>query len=1259
MIFDIMTFVSKKGGMFIVMTKCYIVLTNTAREAIKQHFTDEHAFFNYQSSYFVYLEKQSIEETSLTLTIYFDNVRNKKLSNKFNERVVILDCVFDLKNGLVAKNFRTKGKNTPIKTNRRQEMNIRFIPSRISGHTYPEQFIKTVAELPVSKEKYDYVNKRITSWEGYLKVLYKNANIEDIDAKLHSVNYSGDFSTVTIKLQEISDKQWKLLKGLNVYSKGFNQEIGEVTKVNNSKQTVEIELSPKVSKLAKENVFDFSTDITFSNASTKSQLNRLLKGFERLKEGLSVNPNLENFLFEDRPIVEKRKNNLQIDFHNNLNEYQREAVIGALEAEDLYVIQGPPGTGKTTVISEICFQNVKMGLKTLIASQSNLAVDNALDRLLLNKDIRILRYGRTDSIEEEGKKFIEENVAGHWKAQTYDYIRHEISQHDQKESLLKEEIAQLQNQIAEQNAKIEQLEQEIVQKKQAEAQLQENTKKISQLKKEISALNKEREKCEKSIATLQQSAKERKAKLEEMETSNSGNKIQLKIEEIRQNIKNNENKIYYLQLQDKISNTQTDLEKIINTINQHSKNNELEHQLLELKSLKKIDEVKQFMKRNNLKTDFKLEQLFMTMDHCYREIMKLQSVKYLSERIEKAVEFNYKTLNIQVENVQLPENHTYSLSEVEQFLNKLALAFKQQKINQQNGVPSIRGLYLRRIYINELKTQFHNYVHQSKATFEQIKEALEKQLKAIETFESEKLQSLKEKAKEYENLIDKYKLEQQQLQVDTENLPSINDLLANIIQLNEEMANLTKEQQNIQNEDDQIEKLKNELNKITEELQNGNGHLQQLTEQYKKLNKQGITLEKETVELQQIVKQNPEAQLEKTKEQIHILEEKIKKIQSKIELLPVTKEIQKEWFSLLEQASEQDLDEIRKLYVKHANVIGTTCVASANKEFMDNYPDFDVVIIDEVSKATPPELLLPMLKGKKIILVGDHHQLPPLIGDDTFEETLEEVLKESNTFEEKRELEKLLEESLFERLYKNLPNTNKKMLGIQYRMHENIMETIVPFYQNGNETLHCGLQNSDEMRDHKLNGEFISRENHLLWFDLPNEAPYFEERMKEGSSLFNKSELEMIRLLLIDINDACMRAKEQGLMEEEECKSVGVISFYREQVNRINRLIEELHLPHLHIRTGSVDKFQGMEMDVILLSMVRNNNNPHGDIGFAKDYRRLNVALSRARELLLLIGSSEMFMNRPKKQETREMYKHLFEIVEKQQGIRQMTGVLT
>lgn len=1241
------------------ITKCFIVLTNTAREAIKEHFTDEHAFFSLQNSFYVYLEKLSIEETSLSITIYFDYERNPKLSKKMNERIVIMDCIFDIKNGLVAKSFRTKGKHTPVKTNRRKAMNIHFVPSRMSGHSYSQTFIQTLAELPVAKEKYDYVNKRITSWEGYLKVLNKNADIDDIDATIQSVSYNADYTIVTLRLQGISHKEWKQIKGLSAYTKGYKHEIGEVVKANANNQTVEIELSPQVSKLAKKDLFDFETDrITFSNASTKSQLNRLLKGFERLKEGLAANPNLENFLFEDQPVVNKRKTNLQIEFHNSLNKYQRKAVTGALEAEDLYVIQGPPGTGKTTVISEICYQNVKRGLKTLIASQSNLAVDNALGRLLSNKDIRILRYGRTDSIEEEGKKFIEENVAEYWKAQTFEAISKEIAQHDDKEQSLHNDIETCREQIELEKDHIKQLQEEILQKQRAEKELQNTFKTISELKKQIVSLNKEREKTENALEILRNSLKERKDKLEEVEKALSNqDAIQSEIDETRKNIENSENLISYIQIKQQLEDTQLQFQHVVNEIDaikiKKASFNEI---LEELQSYKKVDEVEAFIEKHDIKRGFVLHRLFIDMENIRQQITELKSVKPISERIEKAIDYNLRTLNIQVGNVSLPVNHHYSLKEIEEFLNKLALAFKQQKLNRDNGVLSIRGLYLRRMYVNQLLVQYQKLIDESKIVFEKIKGEVEEQLLGKAGLGDQQLQTLKERERQLQTIIQQYEKKLQELPVtNTDFLPAISELQEVINTLNEKINTLTEQQAQYQTYQANITTIQEELNQVTTELSNGEERLKTILTELKELNRKGIRLEQLAGELQQIIKQNPEIELEQKEEKIKVLHEKVKKLQQQIDILPVAKEIQKEWFSLLEQATDQDLDEIRKLYVKHANVIGTTCVASANKEFMDNYPTFDVVIIDEVSKATPPELLLPMLKGKKIVLVGDHHQLPPLIGDDTFEETLEAVMKESNTFEEKRELEKLLEESLFERLYKNLPNTNKQMLGIQYRMHENIMQTIAPFYQNGNESLHCGLDNSDEVRDHKLNGKYIQRNEHLLWFDFPNEGPYFEERMKEGSSLFNPSELEMIRHLLIDLNDATEQAKAQGLIEQDAVKGVGVISFYREQVNRVNALIDELHLPHLHLRTGSVDKFQGMEMDVILLSMVRNNDNKQGDIGFAKDYRRLNVALSRARELLVLIGSSDMFTKRPKKEETRKMYANLLHVVNEQQGVRKIT----
>jgi len=75
-------------------------------------------------------------------------------------------------------------------------------------------------------------------------------------------------------------------------------------------------------------------------------------------------------------------------------------------------------------------------------------------------------------------------------------------------------------------------------------------------------------------------------------------------------------------------------------------------------------------------------------------------------------------------------------------------------------------------------------------------------------------------------------------------------------------------------------------------------------------------------------------------------------------------------------------------------------------------------------------------------------------------------------------------------------------------------------------------------------------------------------------------------------------------------------------------------------------------MEIILLSMVRNNHNDRGDIGFAKDYRRLNVALSRAKQLLVMVGSSAMFTKRAKKEQTKRMYQHVLDVAEQKQGVK-------
>ncbi|MDB9445348.1 DEAD/DEAH box helicase [Anabaena sp. CS-542/02] len=199
----------------------------------------------------------------------------------------------------------------------------------------------------------------------------------------------------------------------------------------------------------------------------------------------------------------------------------------------------------------------------------------------------------------------------------------------------------------------------------------------------------------------------------------------------------------------------------------------------------------------------------------------------------------------------------------------------------------------------------------------------------------------------------------------------------------------------------------------------------------------------------------------------------------------------------LRNHSPQDRKELQNLYLDNANVIGITCGQSASKRFLD-WKSFDVVIIDEVSKCTPPEILIPALKAKKLVLVGDHRQLPPMLNN----ETLEELAAALNTTEEELGY---LRESLFKQQFEAAPNNIKIMLNIQYRMHPQIMSVINQFYDY---QLQCGLVNPDQQRAHYVAGEEIQDQHHIIWWKTPTTPQYRETR--DGTSFYNQGEVNHI-----------------------------------------------------------------------------------------------------------------------------------------------------
>jgi superfamily I DNA and/or RNA helicase len=324
--------------------------------------------------------------------------------------------------------------------------------------------------------------------------------------------------------------------------------------------------------------------------------------------------------------------------------------------------------------------------------------------------------------------------------------------------------------------------------------------------------------------------------------------------------------------------------------------------------------------------------------------------------------------------------------------------------------------------------------------------------------------------------------------------------------------------------------------------------------------------------------------------------------------------------------------------------------------------NFDTVIMDEASKATPPELALPVLFGKKSIIVGDHRQLPPMIDGEEIKETLKstgdnEALELAKIFSHKD-----FQISQFERLFKNIDESIKGTFDTQYRMHPAINDVIAQFYEKDG-GLKCGLpldeihHNSYEnpSRYHGLQYKnILTPETHTIWVNVTT------PEIQEGTSRVNFGEIEAIDNILTVLNNSKGKNEfDQWLSNESlEEKQIGLISFYGKQIHYINKMLKEKH-NEVPIRLSTVDRFQGMERNIIIVSMVRSNKiasfqgqeadfdlypdlgYPRQDsLGFAQSPNRLNVALSRARRLLIVVGNSEHFCRK-------DIYKNVFETIQK------------
>ena len=289
---------------------------------------------------------------------------------------------------------------------------------------------------------------------------------------------------------------------------------------------------------------------------------------------------------------------------------------------------------------------------------------------------------------------------------------------------------------------------------------------------------------------------------------------------------------------------------------------------------------------------------------------------------------------------------------------------------------------------------------------------------------------------------------------------------------------------------------------------------------------------------------------------------------------------------LRERADELEV-RINHALFDASRVIACTLAGSANPVL--NGQHYHTLFIDEAAQALEAACWIALQKADRVIFAGDHQQLPPTVKSP-------EALRGG------------LGVTLMEHASKKLPEC-VRLLTVQYRMNEELMRFSSDWFYEGK------LTAAPEVSKRSL---FAELDSALQWVDTSN-LDCGEQFVGNGYGRINKEEAQLTVRVLCQYAD---RIGMRRLLEERV--DIGVISPYRAQVQYLRKIIRQcaaLKPLRRQITVNTVDAFQGQERDIIVVSLVRANE--QGDIGFLRDLRRMNVAMTRARMKLIILGNSE------------------------------------
>ena len=851
-------------------------------------------------------------------------------------------------------------------------------------------------------------------------------------------------------------------------------------------------------------------------------IKRLKNAVNDLASGKSASRELERWLFD----IKKARvpgHIVQIEDWQNkdMNDKQKEAVEKILSVPDVCLIQGPPGTGKTTVIAEAIYQLVIRNKRVLVASQANLAVDNALERLISNPKIRAIRLGSTKKIDTSVSSITESNVSESFYGSVVKYIDQHYLEKWEKEDEVRDECnidyQAYQSGVTEGNIALGQI-------------------------------------------------KEKKQKIDGIEAENNRGTDYVHLNELRMN------KINLKMLQSFCAGINDDLDLMLPKEILIKLWIAVEPFIISART-KDVYLTKVGIDVSNLDTPRRIK---LSNDILATILQSGKTVIKLYEKLNDSQKFGGSSKDLEELRVQ------------EQILRNRVLSTDMDPSDIAKWKEISRRI----------------------AELEESGAGLSKSEQSL--FDMDKLVHLSD------NEIKAYLI------------TTLSDVLS-IVQ-------------------SMLTRVKDEAEALVDDIDEEEFALEQKTEEREQLK---ITLDADIESLEEKIddcKKKCQIILKKYNATHETLEKCINNYIDSKRASYKTSIVRDEWEDIFKGLKKwvesipdymQEKDIYLKEFINGCNVVGVSCTENARTLSENGFDDFDVVIIDEVSKATPPELLIPMLRGRKIVLVGDHRQLPPLFNE--HEKTYQEVAEQQEgmqdvlvplTMEDFNKYKDMVTASLFERYFENASDGIKETLRYQYRMHRDIMDIINTFYDDqlldGNESNY-----SDDTKAHNLSirsaagTEMIVPGKHAYWFDSSEirGVRIFEQRMQGSTSAENILEAVIIRdtLRKMDIQYANMKKHNRHV-------EVGIISFYYDQVALIRRLLRDEVFHAINIEVNTVDRFQGKEKEIVFVSLVRNvRRSAHNIDSHVAAFQRINVAFSRAQNLLIIVGAKDMYADQPVK----------------------------